>query len=110
MIAVATNDLFFRVKIDETAKQGKIHVDFVENLDEISKDMKLLIIDLNFSEFDPVKSIEKLKLQYPEMKIIGYLSHVQTELKEAALRAGCDEVLPRSQFSKNLAEIQALYR
>ena len=103
MILIATNDLFFRVKIEEVAKQKNIEVKFVEEKYEI-ENTSLLIVDLNFDKFSADK-IKSIKQENPEMRIIGYLSHVQKELREAALRAGCDEVMPRSQFSKNLAEI-----
>ena len=110
MILVATNDLFFRTKIEEVAKQTDVKISFVQNFDEVlykatKNDCNLLIVDLNFEEFDPIESIRKLKIFQPHIHVIGYLSHVQTELKENALRIGCDEVLPRSQFSRNLSEI-----
>ena len=103
MIAIATNDLFFRVKIEEVAKQKNVGIKFVENPEEV-KDTNLLIIDLNFEKF-PIESIKKLKKENPNIHIIGYLSHVQTKLKEEAMRAGCDEVMPRSQFSAKLGDI-----
>jgi len=37
--------------------------------------------------------------------IVGFLSHVQTDLAEKARAAGCTEVLPRSQFTAKLADI-----
>jgi hypothetical protein len=36
---------------------------------------------------------------------VGYVSHVQTELIEAARRAGVGEVLARSAFNERLPEI-----
>jgi hypothetical protein len=38
-------------------------------------------------------------------RVIAFLSHVQTELAERAHAAGCDEVMPRSKFTQNLAAI-----
>jgi hypothetical protein len=37
--------------------------------------------------------------------LLGFFSHVQTELQQRAKEAGFDRVMPRSAFSKNLAEI-----
>jgi hypothetical protein len=37
--------------------------------------------------------------------VIGYLSHVQGELKQKAHEAGCDMVLARSAFSQNLPNL-----
>ena len=106
MIFVATSDLFFRTRIEEVARQKNVNIAFIENFDQIiDKDANMLIIDLNFEDFEPIECIKKLKKFQPHVYVIGYLSHVQTKLKEEALRAGCDEVMPRSQFSKNLADI-----
>ncbi len=38
---------------------------------------------------------------------IGFGSHVDTELLEAATAAGCDEVLPRSQLFRRLPDLLA---
>jgi len=38
-------------------------------------------------------------------RVIAFLSHVQTDLAESARAAGCSEVMPRSKFTQNLAEI-----
>jgi hypothetical protein len=40
-----------------------------------------------------------------EVRVVGFLSHVQTELAAQAQAAGCNEVLPRSSFTQNLAAI-----
>jgi hypothetical protein len=36
---------------------------------------------------------------------VGFLSHVQTELAELARAAGCQDVMPRSKFTAELAQI-----
>jgi hypothetical protein len=43
--------------------------------------------------------------QTKRINLIGYLSHVQGELKVQAQEAGCDMVMPRSAFSQNLPQI-----
>jgi hypothetical protein len=37
--------------------------------------------------------------------MVGFLSHVQVDLAEQARAAGCDEVMPRSKFTRDLAQI-----
>jgi hypothetical protein len=49
--------------------------------------------------------MQKLRSVQPSLKVIGFLSHVQTSLAERAKSAGFDEVMPRSKFSANLPEI-----
>jgi len=41
------------------------------------------------------------------MRSIGFASHVDRELAEAAAAAGCTEVLPRSRFFSSLADLLA---
>ena len=71
----------------------------------------LIIFDLNFDGVEPLTLISKLKAS-PETKginLIGYLSHIQAELKQSAQTAGCDMVMARSAFSQNLPQIFKRY-
>ena len=66
----------------------------------------LIIVDLNNAAAKPLTVIPKLKSKLKkETNIIGFVSHVQGELKMKATEAGCDMVLPRSAFSQNLAQL-----
>jgi hypothetical protein len=54
----------------------------------------------------PLSVIPKLKSKLKKgTSIIGFLSHVQGDLKVKAQEAGCDMVLPRSAFSQNLPQL-----
>jgi hypothetical protein len=39
------------------------------------------------------------------LRVLAFLSHVQTDLAAQARAAGCTEVIPRSVFTQNLAAI-----
>ena len=67
----------------------------------------MIIFDLNFEDAQPLELIAKLKgsAEFKGISLIGYLSHVQGELKQAAQDAGCDMVMARSAFSQNLPQI-----
>ena len=65
---------------------------------------KLVIVDLN-ARSQPLQAIEKLRQTRKDVRVVGFLSHVQTELAAQAQAAGCNEVLPRSSFTQNLAAI-----
>jgi len=54
-----------------------------------------------------LKLVEALKADADtkSISLLGYLSHVQGELKLKAQQAGCNAVLPRSSFSQNLPQI-----
>jgi len=110
-IVAVLNDLFFTVKINESAKRAGFPITFVKSepdvLAQAAGKPALFIFDLNFSGIDPLALIRKLKsdAETKGITVIGYVSHVQGELKQAAHEAGCDMVLARSAFSQNLPQI-----
>jgi len=66
----------------------------------------LIIFDLNNVNAKPLTLIPKLKSKLKKAtSIIGFLSHVQGDLKQKAHEVGCDMVLPRSAFSQNLPQL-----
>ena len=59
----------------------------------------------------PIRAITKLKAN-PDLKgvgILGYVSHLQAELKQQAQAAGANMVLARSAFSQNMPQIFKRY-
>lgn len=111
-ILAVLQDLFFTVKIHEAAKRAGLAVEFVKSekdaLEKAASDRPVLIIlDLNFTDIDALQLIRALKSNDATKKIgvIGYVSHVQGELKQQAQEAGCDTVLARSALSQNLPQI-----
>ena len=107
------DDLFFLAKISETAKKLNLRVDFVKTdkdvldpVEESGQKPSLILVDLNNLGVKPLTLIPKLKSKLKkETNIIGFVSHVQGDLKLKAQEAGCDMVLPRSAFSANLPSI-----
>ncbi len=107
-VVALMDDLFFQMKLAETAKQLGVEVKVATNGDALLGLMesapKLVIVDLN-SRSQPLQAIEKLRQTRGDIRVVGFLSHVQRELAAQAQAAGCDEVLPRSSFTQNLAAI-----
>jgi PleD family two-component response regulator len=108
------DDLFFLAKIQETARKLNVKVEFVKTekdlLDRMSENGEekpsLIIFDLNNVNAKPLVLIPKLKTKLKKgTSIIGFLSHVQGDLKQKAHEVGCDMVLPRSAFSQNLPQL-----
>lgn len=107
-IVVAVDDLFFLAKIQETARQLKVPIQLAKSdkelLEQVENPPSLIILDLNSLALKPLAVIAKIKHK-PELKktvLIGFLSHLQSDLKLKAQEAGCDMVIPRSAFSQNL--------
>jgi CheY-like chemotaxis protein len=108
------DDLFFMAKIQETARKLNVKVEFVKSDKELMERMhqngeekpSLIIFDLNNNSVKPLTLIPKLKNKLKKgTSIIGFLSHVQGDLKQKAHEVGCDMVLPRSAFSQNLPQL-----
>jgi CheY-like chemotaxis protein len=107
-------DLFFMAKIQETAKKLNVKVEFVKSDKDLMEKIQqngeekpsLIIFDLNNNGVKPLTLIPKLKSKLKKgTSIIGFLSHVQGDLKQKAHEVGCDMVLPRSAFSQNLPQL-----
>jgi CheY-like chemotaxis protein len=108
------DDLFFATKIQETARKLNVKVEFAKNDKDLAERMQqngeekpsLIIFDLNNANAKPLTLIPKLKSKLKKgTSIIGFLSHVQGDLKQKAHEVGCDMVLPRSAFSQNLPQL-----
>jgi DNA-binding NarL/FixJ family response regulator len=110
-VVALIDDLFFQMKLAETAKQLGVEVKVATNGEALMALMesrpKLVIVDLN-ARSQPIQAIQKLRRDRKDLRVVGFLSHVQTELAAQAHAAGCDEVMPRSSFTQNLAAILSL--
>ena len=108
-VLAAVEDLLFRSKISETASTLGIEAAFprspkklLEALREYPPD--LLILDLNCARFEPLPLLQTIKSEEAtrDVPTVGFLSHVQKDLAVAAREAGCDRVVARSAFTKDL--------
>ena len=112
MVLVAVDDLLFSSKIRATAKQAGVELTFARTPGDILCQARmskpaLVIFDLNSAKTDPLATIAALKADpmLAVIRTVGFASHVHTDLIAAARKAGADQVLPRSAFAGNLADI-----
>ena len=114
-VVAVLNDLMFTVKIQEAAKRAGLNVVFVKSqeaaLERAKENPAVIILDLNTSSVEPLDVIAQLKSdeQTSKISLLGYVSHVQGDLKLAAQQKGCDTVMARSAFSQNLPTILRRY-
>lgn len=110
-VLAVVSDLFFSVKLSEAAKRNGLAIEFVKEGSELIEKAKsrptVIVFDLNFEAVEPLKLISQLKgsQETRGVSLIGYLSHIQGELKQQAQEAGCDMVMARSALSQNLMQI-----
>ena len=102
------DDLFFQSKLMETARQVGVPVRVVSNGDALvqaaaAQPPALVLVDLNARQ-GALDGLARL-CAAGAAPVVAFLSHVQTDLAAQARAAGCNEVLPRSQFTANLPEI-----
>lgn len=104
-------DLFFAVKIGDAAKRSGIQVKFPKSrellLDAARAGAALIVLDLNCRDVDCVELVRALKSDpaCAAIPVTAFVSHVQADLIHAAREAGCDRVLARSAFVKELDQI-----
>jgi hypothetical protein len=113
------DDLFFLAKIQESARKLGVKVAFLKNDKESLATLlgadendqpALIVFDLNNASAKPMTLIPKLKTKFKKSaSIVGFLSHLQGDLKAKAVEAGCDSVMPRSAFSQNLPNMLRRY-
>ncbi|MBS1839353.1 MAG: response regulator [Acidobacteria bacterium] len=105
------DDLFFQMKLAETAKHLQVEVKVATSQEALLQLMdpppKFVIVDLN-ARNAPLEAVAKLREQQPTLRIIGFLSHLQTDLAAKAKAAGFQQVMPRSQFTSKLPQILAM--
>jgi len=111
-IIAAIDDMFFASKVNAIAGQVGATLIYAKTPADIiakaqTEQPSLIIFDLNSIRSHPLETIKTIK-QDAELKgisILGYLSHVQVDLEQQAIAAGCDRVIPRSAFAQNLSSI-----
>jgi PleD family two-component response regulator len=112
MILAVLDDLMFSSKIKTTAGQLGVAVTFARSAETAIAEMRksapsLVILDLNNARTNPLGIVASMK-EDPALAAIptvGYASHVQTDVINAARQAGVGEVLARSAFTIQLADI-----
>ncbi len=108
-VVACVEDLFFRSKIDATARHLDVAVRFATAA-ELAKacgetGTAALLIELSASEsLQKVRALRQGKATR-DLPVIGFLSHVDTALAAEAKAAGVTQVLPRSQFSETLPDL-----
>ena len=105
----------FIVKIQEAGKRAGLDVIFVKSREaallQARDNPAVMILDLNTTALNALEFISTLKgdAETSKVNLLGYVSHVQSDLKHAAQEKGCDTVIARSAFSQNLPTILRRY-
>jgi len=113
-VIAAVEDLFFASKIRGTAEHAGARVEFPRDADALVAAAEredapgLFLFDLHAARYGDLFALAARLKQDGRLRavpLVGFFSHVHTELQRRALDAGFDQVLPRSAFTKRLPEI-----
>ena len=112
IVISVVDDMFFASKIRAVAEAVGTEISSPRSQEAIvskarATKPRLILVDLHNQRTDPVALARELKAdeELRDIKLIGFFSHVQTELQQNALAAGFDQVVPRSVFARDLSNI-----
>jgi DNA-binding NarL/FixJ family response regulator len=109
-LVAGVDDLFFRSKIEATARHLSVPIRFAASGDlpreARASDVAAVLLELsaNGAALDAVEKIRAEK-STSSLPIVGFLSHVDQELRRRAEAAGVTRVLARSEFSETLPDL-----
>jgi PleD family two-component response regulator len=112
VILAVLDDLMFTSKIKTAATQLGVPVSFARSAAAAVAAMQkaapsLVIFDLDNPRTSPLAIVASMKADQTLANVptVGYVSHVNTDLIDAARKAGVGDVLARSAFTQQLADI-----
>ena len=112
IILVIVTDLFFAVKVSTAAQRAGREVKFAGSAEEairLARELHpvLLVADLHCREVDCLEVVRTLRADpaLGSIPALGFVAHVQEEVKRAALAAGFTKVVARSTFSDKTQEL-----
>lgn len=113
-VIAVIDDMFLASKVRATAKALGMTAKFPRGLDALWHTIDdnvpdIIVVDLQHAKLDPIAlgSELKTKERLASIPVVGFFSHVEAELHRKALQAGYDQVMPRSVFFTELANILA---
>lgn len=106
-VLAIVDDLMFRATIEAAAGQAAAAVALAKDRSALGSRSELLLIDLHLTADDPLAIVALAKRLDNPPRIVGFYSHVQRGLAQRAQQAGCDVVLPRSAFVRELPRLLA---
>jgi DNA-binding NarL/FixJ family response regulator len=110
-ILTVVEDLIFLSKIRQTAREVGVLIEptDLKKVKEriLSRPARAVIVDLNHRSGNAVEAARAIKTDpaTAHVQVLGFLSHVQTDLARAARAAGLDQVLARSAFTRELPDL-----
>jgi DNA-binding NarL/FixJ family response regulator len=104
-----TSNLMFASRVSGAASALKIPLQVLASASEAAAKTtpatSLVIVDLSQSGLELCKLVAEVRATAPLARIIAFGSHVNEAELAAARAAGCDEVMPNSQFDRTYVQM-----
>ena len=114
-VIALVEDSFWRTKIDNAVKSVGASTVFLSDPAEAADNLEpgaaaIVVVDLALKRppFEAIALLKKME-GISAIPVVGYFDIVRKDLKEKAIAAGFDEVLPRSTFSERFADLVLKY-
>lgn len=105
LIYCLTTDLFYRSKIEGTAKACGVTVEMVPSVDDFRQlcptPPTIMLLDLHHPDALNILGLCKERV----ISTIGFAAHTDTATLTSARAAGCQLVLPKSAFFQRLPSL-----
>jgi len=104
-IGAVIPDLLFGSKVQAALEQAGHEVDLLSSESDAWEEaggIDILVVDLTTDAFDGVQLVDSLKAggELHGVRVLGFFAHVEPEVRERALAAGFDQVVPRSRMHR----------
>ena len=105
-LVVLTDDLLFGSRVLGALQAAGHHAVLARDLDAARRDLpgaEVLILDLTASPAERIAGARELAR--PGLRTMAFYSHVETDVRAAAVQAGIDLVIPRSRMAREGATL-----
>lgn len=107
LIVAAIDDLMFQSKVRAIAQARGVEVplrlfpaQIHEELMQSEAGEKIVVVDLEASGFDGIQLVHELKREHPDVRVVGFCHHMETDLIRRAKNARVDSVVTRAKFEQ----------
>ena len=114
MVLFLSSDLVFSSRLAGAGQRLGVPVSTVSSIDAAvarlhGDSVGLVVLDLSASNVDAVTAVTRLRESHRALPIVAYAPHVHEDRLRAAADAGCNEVLTRGQFDRQMEEVLNRY-
>jgi len=107
-----TTDLIFSSRISAAAAACGVDCRAASSPDAVATTLDdlavgLVLVDMTINRQVAAEAVRRAAAHPSTPTVIAYYPHVQADLRDAAVRAGADQVLPRSRFVEQLPGLLA---